>query len=44
MWTIIKVFTGFVVILFMFWIFGHEACGILALRPGIEPTPLEVKF
>ena len=23
----------------MFWIFGHEACGILAPRPGIEPTP-----
>ena len=23
----------------MFWFFGHEACGILAPRPGIEPTP-----
>ena len=22
----------------MFWFFGHEACGILALWPGIEPT------
>ena len=22
----------------MFWIFGHEACGILAPWPGIEPT------
>ena len=22
-----------------FWFFGHEACGILATRPGIEPTP-----
>ena len=22
-----------------FWIFGHEACGILAPRPGIEPAP-----
>ena len=24
---------------FMFWFFGHEACGILVPRPGIEPTP-----
>ena len=24
---------------FMFWIFGPEACGILAPRPGIKPTP-----
>ena len=23
----------------MFWFFGHEACRILALRPGIEPAP-----
>ena len=23
----------------MFWFFGHEACGILAPRPGIEPVP-----
>ena len=23
----------------MFWIFGVEACGILAPRPGIEPAP-----
>ena len=23
----------------MFWCFGCEACGILAPRPGIEPTP-----
>ena len=23
----------------MFWFFGQEACGILAPRPGIEPTP-----
>ena len=22
----------------MFWFFGHEACGILAPRPRIEPT------
>ena len=44
MWTIFKVCTEFVVILFMFWFFGHEVCGISAPRPGIEPTPLEVKF
>ena len=24
---------------FMFWFFGHEACGILVPRPGIEPAP-----
>ena len=24
---------------FMFWWFGPEACGILALRPGIELAP-----
>ena len=23
----------------MFWIFGHEACGILALWPEIKPAP-----
>jgi len=23
----------------MFWSFGCEACGILALRPGIKPSP-----
>ena len=23
----------------MFWFFGREACGILVLRPGIEPAP-----
>ena len=23
---------------FMFWFFGHEACGILAPLPGIKPT------
>ena len=24
---------------FMFWFSGHEACGILAPQPGMEPTP-----
>ena len=42
MWTIFKVFIEFVTILlpfFMFWFFGHKACGILASQPGTEPTP-----
>ena len=41
MWTILKVFTELVTTLllfFMFWLFGHEASGILAPRPGIEPA------
>ena len=35
----------YTIICFMFWFFGHEACGILATPPGMEPTPpaLEVK-
>ena len=24
---------------FLFWVFGNEACGILAFWPGIKPTP-----
>ena len=24
---------------FMFWLLGLQACGILAPRPGIKPTP-----
>ena len=23
----------------MFGVFGHKACGVLAPRPGIKPTP-----
>ena len=23
---------------FMFWVFGHKACGILAFQPGVVPT------
>ena len=41
MWAIFKVFIEFVTILplfFMFGFFGREARGILAPRPGIEPT------
>ena len=41
MWTIFKASIEFVTILlhFMFWFFGPEACGILAPRPGFKPTP-----
>ena len=41
MWTILKVFIEFVTILLLFYVlvFGPEACGILAPRPGIEPAP-----
>ena len=42
MWTILKVFIEFVTILpllFVFWLFGQEAYGILAPQPGIKPTP-----
>ena len=39
MWTIIKVFIEFV-LLFLFFFFGHEARGVLALQPETEPSPL----
>ena len=45
MWTTFKVFIEFVTILLLFlcfgffFFFGHEACGILAPLPGIEPVP-----
>ena len=42
MWTIFTAFIEFVTVLFLcfmlFWCFGHEACGILAPWPGIEPA------
>ena len=44
--TISKVFIEFVIILlllFMFWFFGCEACGILASPLGNEPEPLELE-
>ena len=28
---------------FMFWFFGREACEILALWPGVEPTALALE-
>ena len=33
-------------VLFFVFFFGHNACGILAPQPGIEPSPLhwEVKI
>ena len=40
MWSILKIFIEFVTILFLFYVlfFGWKAYGILAPRPGIEPT------
>ena len=31
------------IVFLMFWFFGHEAPGILAPQPGIEPTPSALK-
>ena len=40
MWTILKVFTEFTVILFLFYIsFGHKTCELLPPWPGIGPAP-----
>ena len=42
MWTIFKVLIESVTILLLFYVFrvfAHKACGILAPRPEIEPTP-----
>jgi len=42
MWTIFKsIFLNLLqyCFCFMFWLFGPRACGIIALQPGIEPTP-----
>ena len=36
---ILKVFVKFVTTLFLFCFFGHDACGIPAPWPGIEPIP-----
>ena len=40
------VFIEFFTILLLFYFLGHEACGLLAPRPGIKPVPpaLEGKF
>ena len=38
LWTIFKAFIESVALLFLFWFFGRETCGIFAARPGIEPT------
>ena len=39
MWSIFKVFLNLLqyCFCFMFWFSGHEACGILAPKPGIKP-------
>ena len=39
MCAIFKVFIEFVTILFLFWFFVWESCGILAPLPGVKPTP-----
>ena len=42
MWTISKVFVEFakiLLLLFMFWFFGHEAHEFLVLCPGIKSAP-----
>ena len=42
MWTILKVFIEFVILLlllFMFWFLGQEACGILPPWLEIKPIP-----
>ena len=41
MWTILKVFVEFDTVLFVlcFWFFVCEACGFLAARPWMEPSP-----
>ena len=41
-WTFFEVFIEFVTILFlffMFWFFGHKACGFSAPQQGTEPAP-----
>ena len=42
MWTVLIFFIEFVAVLLLFYVLffssGHEAYGILAPRPGIEPT------
>ena len=42
MWATSKVFIEFVTILLLCYVsvLGHEACGILVPRPGIEPVPV----
>ena len=41
---IFKVTIEFVTLLFVFWFFGHEACGILGTQPGSESCPLRWKM
>ena len=41
MWHIFKVFIEFVPIFLLFYVlvFWPEVCGILALQPGVDPSP-----
>ena len=45
MWTILRICMEFIKVLcvFSFLVFGHKTCGILAPKPGMEPTPLALK-
>ena len=40
MWAIFKVLIQFVTILFLVYVFGHEACGILVPQPECETVRL----
>ena len=40
MWAIFKVLIQFVTILFLVYVFGHEACGILVPQPESETVRL----
>ena len=43
MWVLFKIFIVFVTILILFYVLfflGHEACGILAPGPGTELDPI----
>ena len=45
-WTVFKVFFEFVAVLLLlgcFNFFCWKACGILALQPGMEPTPIALR-
>ena len=46
MWTVFEVFLFNLFqfcFYFLFWFFGHEACGILVSWAGIEPAPPTLK-
>ena len=45
MWTILKSLLNVLQYCFclLFWFFGREVCGVLAVWPGIEPEPHALK-